>query len=80
MNGETKIRIARLIAIAAVILGLRFLGGGKAWNYLVNHVWLALALPFVGLFVLLFGRGMYIHYRRKPDDNAQIGGAQKAKP
>jgi hypothetical protein len=80
MTNETKIRAARLIAIAAVILGLRFLGGGKAWNYLVNHVWLALALPFVGLFVLLFGRGMYIHYRRKPDDHGHVGGAQNAKP
>lgn len=80
MTNEAKIRVARLIAIAAAILGLRFLGGGKAWDYLVNHVWLALALPFVGLFVLLFGRGMYIHYRRKPDESEKISGAQSAKP
>jgi hypothetical protein len=80
MTTENKIRIARLVAIVAVILGLRFLGGGRAWDYLVDHVWLAPLLVILALFVLLFGRGLYIHSRRKPEEQAKLDGAQNAKP
>jgi hypothetical protein len=80
MSNESKIRLARWISIPVVILALRFGGGGKGWNYLVDHVWLALALPVVGLFALLFGRSMYIHSRRAREDHLKIGSARSAKP
>jgi hypothetical protein len=80
MSNESKIRLARWISIPVVILGLRFMGGGKGWDYLVDHVWLAVVLPFVGLFVLLFWRGMYIHSRRAREDDLKIGSARSAKP
>jgi hypothetical protein len=79
MTNESKIRITRLLAIIAVIAGLRFLGGGKAWDYLVDHVWLAVLLPLVGLVVLLFGRGMYIHHRQ-PNQQPKIGDSERAEP
>ncbi len=80
MSNESKIRLARWIAIPVIILGLRFMGGGKGWNYLVDHVWLALLLPFIGLFVLLFWRGMHIHSRRAPEEVVKMGSARSAKP
>jgi cytochrome bd-type quinol oxidase subunit 2 len=77
MKNETKIRIARWIAIPFVILGLRFAAGGRIWDYMVDHLWLAAVLPLIVLLLLLFGRGMYIQYRRQREGNAKIAGAQK---
>lgn len=80
MTSESKIRVARLIAIVVVILALRFVGGGKAWEYMVDHVWLALLLPVAALFVLIFWRSMDVRRRRGTGDGVKVNGAQNAKP
>ena len=78
MKNEAKIRTARWIAIALVIVGVRFIASGQIWDYLLGHIWLAAVLPLVGLFLLLFVRGM--QYRRAQSGNSRMGGAQNAKP
>lgn len=80
MTNENKIRLTRLIAIIAVIVALRFVDGGKAWEYMVDHVWLALLLPIVGLFVMLFWRGMSIQRRRTTEDTVKMSDPQNLKP
>jgi len=80
MTKEVKIRMARWIAIPAIILGLRFLGGGRVWEYMVSHVWLTAVLPLVVLFLVLFGRGMVLQSRREPGGNSKLDGVQGAKP
>ncbi|MGA3333986.1 MAG: hypothetical protein ABSC62_07455 [Terracidiphilus sp.] len=80
MKKDTKLRLARWIAIPAIILGLRFLGGGRAWEYMVDHVWLTALLPLVALFWVLFVRGTMAQRRRRLGASASVGGAQGAKP
>ncbi len=80
MTNQAKLSLARWIAILLVILALRFVGGGRAWEYLVNHLLLTILLPFVALFLVLFVRGMAMHNRRERDEGAKVAGAQSAKP
>ena len=80
MKKETKIRLARWTAILAVILGLRFIGGGRIWEYMENHLLLTCVLPLVVLVFVLFVRVMTMQHRRELDDKAKVGGAQSAKP
>ncbi|MGA2569185.1 MAG: hypothetical protein ABSF23_01580 [Terracidiphilus sp.] len=80
MRKESTIRLARWIAIPAAILALRFLGGGAAWEYMVDHVWLAALLPIAALFLLLFVRGLTIQRQRRLGGNANVSSTQSAKP
>ncbi len=80
MKKDTKIRLARWITIPAIILGLRFLGGGRVWEYMVDHVWLTAMLPLVVLFWVLFVRGTMVQRRRRLGESANVGGVQGAKP
>ncbi len=79
MTNQAKLSLVRWIAILLVILGLRFVGGGRAWEYMVNHLLLTILLPFVALFLVLFVRGRAIHNRRQRDEGAKVEGAQSAK-
>ena len=80
MKKETKLRLARWIVIPLIIIGLRFIGGGRVWEYMVNHLALTALLPLVVLFLVLFVRGMYMRYRREPNKSSRMDGAQSAKP
>ncbi|MGA9063228.1 MAG: hypothetical protein WB341_16395 [Terracidiphilus sp.] len=80
MKKETKLRLARWIVIPLIIIGLRFIGGGRVWEYMVNHLALTALLPLVVLFLVLFVRGMYMQYRREPNKSSRMDGAQSAKP
>ncbi len=80
MKKQTKIRLAWWVGFPLSLVALRFIAGGRAWNYLVDHLWLTALLPLVVLFLLLFARGMYMQYRRPPEGNPKMDGAQKAKP
>jgi hypothetical protein len=80
MKKENKFRLARWTAILAVILGLRFIGGGRTWEYMENHLLLTCVLPLVVLVFVLFVRGMTTQRWREPADRAKVGSAQSAKP
>jgi hypothetical protein len=80
MTKQTKTRLAWWIGFPLCMVVLRFAAGGRIWNYMVDHVWLAAVLPLVVLFLLLFVRGMYMQYRREPEGNPKVDGAHRAKP
>ncbi len=80
MTLQTKLRIVRWVAIPLGVVGLRFIAGGRFWNFMEDHLWLTVVLPLVALFLLLLARGMYMQYRREPERNSKLGGAQNAKP
>jgi hypothetical protein len=79
MTKQTKFRLARWVAIPVIILALRFIDGGRVWEYMVDHVWLAALLPLAALFLVLFVRGMTIQRQRRLGEGASVGGAQSAK-
>ncbi len=80
MKKENKIRLARWIAIPVIILGLRFIAGGRVWDYMVNHLVLTALLPLMVLFLVLFVRVTAMQYRREPDKSPKAGRAESAKP
>jgi small-conductance mechanosensitive channel len=80
MKKGNKLRLARWVAIPLVILGLRFIGGGRVWEYMTDHLVLTALLPLVVLFLVLFVRIMTMQHRREPDERAKVGGAHRAKP
>ncbi|SPE18321.1 exported hypothetical protein [Candidatus Sulfotelmatomonas gaucii] len=80
MKKQTKIRLAWWVGFPLSLVAMRFIAGGRAWDYLVDHLWLTAVLPLVVLFLLLFARGMYMQHRRQPGGNPKMGSAHRAKP
>ena len=72
MTKQTKIRLAWWIGFPLSVVALRFIAGGRAWDYLVDHLWLTAVLPLVVLFLLLFARGVYMQYRREPEGDSKM--------
>ena len=79
MKKENRLRLARWIAIPAIIVGLRFIDGGRVWDYMVNHLVLTVLLPLVVLFLVLFVRAMAMQDRRERGESPKAGGAESAK-
>jgi hypothetical protein len=79
MKNETKIRLAWWICFPLSVLALRFIAGGRVWEYMVDHVWLTAVLPLAVLFLLLIARGLYVQQRREPGGNPKTDSAHSAK-
>jgi hypothetical protein len=80
MKKQTKTRLAWWIGFPLSMVGLRFIAGGRVWDYMVDHVWLTAVLPLVVLFLVLFVRAMAVQYRREPGESPKADGAESAKP
>jgi RsiW-degrading membrane proteinase PrsW (M82 family) len=80
MTKQTKLRLVRWVAIPLFVIGLRFVDGGRAWNYMMNHLVLTALLPIVVMFLVLVARGFYMQHRQHDGDGSKFGGAHGAKP
>jgi hypothetical protein len=80
MKRQNRIRLAWWVGFPLSLVALRFIAGGRAWDYLVDHLWLTALLPLVVLFLLLFARGMYMQRRRGLEGNPKMDSAHRAKP
>jgi len=80
MTKQAKSRVAWWVGFPLSMIVLRFIAGGRIWDYLVDHLWITALVPLVVLFLLLLGRGVYMQYRRVPEANSKIDGVQKARP
>jgi hypothetical protein len=75
MTKQSKLRLVRWTAIVAVIIVLRFIAGGRVWDYLVDHVILTGLLLVLSLFLALVYRSMQIQRSRHGEDARKIGGS-----
>ena len=74
MTKEVKLRVARWVAIPAIILAVRFAAGGRVWDFMVDHLVFTALLPLVVMFLILFVRGMMIRRSRQAAEGRNIGG------